>query len=205
MSRKFSWSDPLIAAVMMGLLLGTAPLQATVLQELDFEELVADSRLIFVGEALRHETEAADGLVYTRVWFRVDELVSGEAPGPEFSLRFVGGSNGTEQVEVAGQYIPAPGTRAVWFVSDPYADMVNPLAGWHQGAFPIHTTAAGEQLLDLQQRPDLILFNSRADPLVRKMLATGFTEEHIAARSADYQRFPLQDFLDAIRSQAGTP
>jgi hypothetical protein len=189
-------------ALIMAAVLAVLPLaaRATVLQELGFEQLVADSRLIFVGEALRHDTEAADGLVYTRVWFRVDELVSGEAPAAEFSLRFVGGSSGGATVDVAGQYIPAVGERALWFVHEPYDAMVNPLTGWHQGAFLIQTTDTGLEVLDLQQRPDLVLLNTRADPLARKMLDTGFAEARIAQRVPGYERFPLQDFIDAIRA-----
>ena len=60
------------------------PAQATVLQDLSFDELVAQSQLIFRGEALRSATETdssgADRLVYTRVWFRVDAVLVGDAP-----------------------------------------------------------------------------------------------------------------------------
>lgn len=194
----------LLTAFLLAVLGGTR-VQATVLQELSFEELITQSQLIFRGEVLRSATEATDGLVYTRLWFRVDEVVRGEAPAPEFSLRFVGGSSGDTQLEVAGQYLPAVGDHAVWFVRDAYEAMVNPLTGWHQGAFPIETAADGRQLLDLSGRPDLILLNTRADPLARKMLGAGFSEERIEARVPEYQRFPLQDFLDAIRSSGGTP
>jgi hypothetical protein len=176
--------------------------RATVLQELGLEELVAGSQLIFRGEALRHAVETDAGLVYTRVWFRVDETVSGEAPGSEFSLRFVGGSTSELDVDVAGQYIPAVGDHAVWFVSDLYDPMVNPLTGWHQGAFPVIAAEDGELLLDLSLHPDLVLRAASADPLARKMLQAGFSEAAIAAR-VDYQRFPLQDFLDAVRALAG--
>ena len=192
------------ALLVLALLLALpATATATVLQELDLETLVAESRLIFLGEVQHHEVEAADGLVYTHVTFRVDEVISGDAPDQPFSLRFVGGSAPDMRIEVGGQYIPAPGTRALWFVSDPYAHLVNPLTGWHQGVFPVVRAADGEQLLDLSSRPDLLLSNTRADPLARKMLQAGFGEARIAARVPDYQRFPLRDFVDAIRSLQG--
>jgi hypothetical protein len=185
------------------------PAQATVLQDLSFDELVAQSQLIFRGEALRSATETdssgADRLVYTRVWFRVDAVLVGDAPAAEFSLRFVGGSANGVEVEVAGQYVPAVGDHAVWFVRDANDTLVNPLTGWYQGAFLINTAADGTLMLDLSQRPDLILTNTRADPLARKMLNTGYSEDRIAARVPGYQRFPLQDFEDAIRSMAGAP
>jgi hypothetical protein len=208
MNRKFLQRALRQVVLLPSLLLyalGAAQVHATVLQELTFEELVTQSQLVFRGVVLRTETEAADGLVYTRVWFRVDEVLRGEAPADEFPLRFVGGTDASSQVEVAGQYLPAVGAHAVWFVRDAYESMVNPLTGWHQGAFPIETAADGRQLLDLSGRPDLILFNTRADPLARKMLGAGFSEERIEARVPEYQRFPLQDFLDAIRSIGGTP
>lgn len=188
--------------LLLATLLATAPLHATVLQELSFEELVAESQLIFLGTVLRSETGIENGLVHTRVWFSVDEVIRGEQPEEEFSLRFVGGDSGDLHVEVAGQTIPAPGEHAVWFVRDTYDAMVNPLTGWHQGAFPVETLDDGTQVLDLSGRPDLILLNMRADPLGRKMLNAGFGEDRIAAKLSEYQRFPLQDFMDAVRSAA---
>lgn len=189
--------------LLLATLLGVAPLQATVLQELSFEELVAESQLIFLGTVLRSATETENGLVHTRVWFSVDEVIRGEEPEKEFSLRFVGGESDDTHIEVAGQRIPAPGEHAVWFVRDAYDAMVNPLTGWHQGAFPVETLNDGTQMLDLSARPDLILVNMRADPLGRKMLNAGYSEDEIAAKLPEYQRFPLQDFVDAIRSVAG--
>lgn len=187
--------------LLAGLLCGS-PAQATVLQELSFEELVSESQLVFLGTVLRSETEIENGLVHTRVWFSVDDLIRGEAPEDNFSLRFVGGKSGDMQVEVAGQNIPVPGEHAVWFVRDVYDAMVNPLTGWHQGSFPVETQDDGTRVLDLSARPDLILVNMRADPLGHKMLNAGFSEEQIAAKLAEYQRFPLQDFVDAIRNVA---
>jgi hypothetical protein len=205
MKRTFRQSK-LRSLLLLAVLLGSvSTLHATVLQELTFEQLVTQSQLVFRGVALRGATETVDGLVYSRVWFRVDEVLRGEAPDTEFSLRFLGGDSDTASVEVAGQYLPTIGTHAVWFVRDPYDPLVNPLTGWHQGVFPINTTEAGQQLLDLSARPDLILLNAQAEPLVRKMLETGFTEAQIVARVPAYQRFPLQDFVDAIRSLGVRP
>lgn len=185
------------------LLAPAAPLPATVLQELGFEELVEASQLIFIGSVLQHEVEAADGLVYTHVQFRLEELVSGTDPGPEFSLRFVGGTAAGSAVEVSGQYLPPVGLRALWFVRAPLVAQVNPLTGWQQGVFPLQAGPDGELLLDLSSRPELLLRGAGGDPLVQKMLQAGFDERRIAARVSNYQRFPLSDFLDAVRSHAG--
>lgn len=192
-----------VALLLLPLALASPATHATVLRELTFDELVAESQLIFRGEVLRTDTETADGLVYTRAWFRVDELVAGVAPPADFSLRFVGGDTGTTQVDVAGQYLPAVGEQAVWFVRNPDEPQVNPLTGWQQGVFRVETGADGEQLLDLAAHPELILLNARGDPLVRKMLAVGLPEARIVERFPQYQRFLLDDFLAAIRSVAG--
>lgn len=189
--------------LLLATLLAVAPLHATVLQELEFEDLVQQSQLVFLGTVLRSETETGDGLVHTRVWFSVEEVIAGDAPGDEFSLRFVGGDDGNRHVDVAGQYIPAAGLRGIWFVRDPLDHQVNPLTGWQQGAFPVQVQADGTQLLDLSGHPDLIMRNMRADPVGSKMLGAGYSEEQIAARLPDYARFPLQDFVDAIRAAAG--
>lgn len=182
--------------------LAIAPARATVLQELGFEALVQQSQLIFLGTVLRSATESDDGLVHTRLWFSVEALISGDAPQPDFSLRFVGGDDGTHYVDVAGQYIPAVGQRGVWFVRDVLDHQVNPLTGWQQGAFPVEVLPDGTQVLDLSDHPDLILRNLRADPVGSKMLDAGYGEDRIAAQVPDYARFPLQDFVDAISAIA---
>lgn len=185
------------------LLLSSVRGQATVLVEHSFDALVEKSLLIFQGRVLRSEVVETEDLIHTLVWFSVEEVIKGEAQTSELSLRFVGGATDTNSVDIAGQYLPKVGDHAVYFVSDPYGDLVNPLTGWHQGAFLIDTDATGVQVLDLSERPDLILFNTRADPLVRKMLDMNFSEAEIAARFPEYLHFPLDDFKAAIRSLAG--
>jgi len=187
------------------LLLVLTPLcaQATVILEHSFEELVEKSQLIFQGRVLRTELVEVDGLVHTLVWFDIEETIKGEARAQELSLRFLGGTTVNASVDVAGQYLPKVGDHAVYFVSDPDDYQVNPLTGWHQGAFLIETLQDGELALDLSERPDLILFNTRGDPLVRKMLDLDFSEAQINAKFPEYARFPLADFKAAIRSLAG--
>jgi hypothetical protein len=199
----FNYSDPLkFLAVVCGLLLSMA-VRATVVEELTFEELVAGSGLIFQGEVTRSETETFDGLIYTRVWFEVEDYLKGAQQQTGLSLRFLGGSTVDATMAVSGQYIPAVGSRALFFVQDPFTDKINPFTGWQQGVLFIETSATGETLIDLRERPDLVLFNTRNDPLVKKMLQTGFSEDQISARFPQYQRFGLQDMKDAIRSLAG--
>jgi len=195
-----------IALLLLAALFGSSSLHATVLQDLGFEQLVNESQLVFQGTVVRSETETAEGLIHTRVWFSIGAVIRGEAPQGEFSLRFVGGESAGTHVEVAGQKIPVPGEHAVWFVRDVYDAMVNPLTGWYQGVFPVETLPDGTQVLDLSGRPDLILQNLRADPVGSKMLNAGYSEDSIAAQLEEYQRFPLQDFVDAIQSVSeGTP
>lgn len=190
---------PRLAAAVL-LLVMCFGLRATVVEKFEFEELVAASALIFQGEVVGSEQEIVDGLVYTRVRFRIDEFIKGDFGQPEISLRFLGGEVPGSRVEVSGQYLPEIGQLGVWFVQDPTTDRVNPLTGWHQGAFLIEATEDGRRYLDLRERPDLVLFNARGDPLARKMLQAGFTEAEVSERFPEYQRFSLRDFIDAIRA-----
>jgi len=172
--------------------------QATTILELSFEELVAQSQLIFQGNVISTDVSEIDGLLYTNVHFASSELLKGEVENNEITLRFLGGNEGNAAVSVAGQYIPAVGDHGIYFVSTSNSNQINPLTGWHQGAFLIETAANGAASLNLAQRPDLVLLNTRADPLVRKMLDMKFTSEQIREKFPEALNFPLNDFKDAI-------
>ena len=174
--------------------------QATVLVTLSFDDLVKQSVLIFQGRVTGHEVAARGELVYTMVSFDVEDVLKGSLPDSTLSLGFVGGTIGQVKVEISGQYIPAVGDHGLYFVSKDGAGKINPLTGWYQGAFLIDDSGPSGGLLDLSQRRDLILSNTFADPLARKMVGLGFTEEQITAKLPEYSRFPLDDFKAAIRN-----
>src|SRR5690606_21257738 len=134
------------------LLITSLPLRATVVVQLEFEQLVSASALIFTGEVLAVEVSTESELVYSTVTFAIEQQIKGSYPAPTLSLRFLGGKDAALQLDVAGQYIPAAGDRGLYFVNDPDRHQINPLTGWNQGYFPLLEKNNGTWL-DLRNHP----------------------------------------------------
>ncbi len=186
---------------LLWLLLATTNAGATVLQELSFDDLVAQSVFIFAGKVQSAREEQQGELVYTLVTFNVEQTFKGSAPTATIELRFIGGAANGHNVKVAGQFIPAAGARGVFFVESLDTKQINPLSGWQQGFFPLMQDASGADYLDMRQRPDLKIPGLEVDPLVGKMLAMGFSLEAIDAKVPRASLFSLDDFRAAIFDQ----
>jgi hypothetical protein len=182
------------------LALVTAPLVATVLEELTLEQLIADSALIFEGKVLDVTISLEDDLVYSTVVFEVDKTHKGDFLADQLELRFLGGVDATLVLDVAGQYVPAVGEHGLYFVSDPDTYQVNPLTGWGQGYFPIFTGDDGIAYLDLRNHPHYALLDQGDNPLMKKMQAMNFSKDAITARFPKSQQYPLADFVAAVQS-----
>src|SRR5690606_6090618 len=147
------WTHAMKALALSLILLLCAPLlHATVVMELAFEELVAESAFIFTGEVLDVAVSSHNDLVYSTVTFAVEQQIKGRHSAPTLDLRFVGGIDDTRQLDVAGQFIPAVGDRGLYFVNAPDRHQVNPLTGWSQGYFPLLEKTNGTWL-DLRNHP----------------------------------------------------
>jgi hypothetical protein len=186
--------------LLLALCMNALPVHATVLEELGFEQLVAQSELIFAGTVTRARTEVASGQTYTVVNFDVDEVWKG-VPTDAVELRFLGGDEASGGMVVQGQFIPEPGVRGTFFVASVTQRLVNPLTGWQQGYFPFMTDESGVDYLDMRQRPDLGIAGLAVEPLVEKMIGMGFSAEAINAKFPRAFLFPRRDFRDAVRDE----
>lgn len=193
-------------AMLLALLLWLpmAGVQATVLQQLGFEELVGGSELIVVATVTNWRIETVDGVQHTWVSFAVEDVVKGTLPARTLELRFTGADLQGAPMHIEGQFIPVPGTRGLFFVADTSNNQVNPLTGWFQGYFPLMQDGRGDDYLDLRPRPDLVVPGLEIDPLVTKMQGMGFSSEAIDAKLPRAYLFPWQDFRDAIEYVAGS-
>jgi hypothetical protein len=186
-----------VACCCASLLLGL-PARATVLLNLTLDELVGQSLLIVEAEVLASQVVSEGDQIRTRLTLAISEILKGAARNDTLTLDFLGGAIDDRTLEVSGQFIPRTGSRGYFFINDPLGEQVNPLTGWYQGFFPVTVTPAGEAMLNLDARPDLVLANTADDPRVQKMLALGMSEQQILARFPEYQLFTAADFEAAI-------
>ncbi len=195
----------LLLMLLLVLPLGT---RATVLEQLDFDALVAQSPLIFTGTVTGWRVDTSSGMDHTFVSFRIEDLIKGNAP-TTLELRFLGADLQGVPLHVEGQFIPVPGTRGVFFVATLDNNQVNPLTGWHQGFFPLMQDGNGADYLDMRQRPDFAVPGLEVDPLVSKMLGLGFSSDAIDDKIARAFLFPADDFraaiIDVLERSGATP
>lgn len=174
------------------------PARATVLLELGFGQLVAQSEFIFVGTVTASRTEAQGEQLYTITSLTVDDAVKGAAPSATIELRFLGNDVDGDGMQVEGQFIPPVGAHGVFFVANLTDRLVNPLTGWQQGYFPLTSDENGVAFLDMRQRPDLAIPGLEVEPLVEKMRGIGFSAEAINEKFPRAFLFSLEDFRVAI-------
>jgi microcompartment protein CcmK/EutM len=111
-------------------------LQATSVQRLSFEELVAKSQAIVQGSVVSTKTyRSSDGkLILTSYTIQVSESLKG-SPGKTVTLTTVGGRIGNTVLQVSGMPVFQPGENAVLFLEQagPYTTVV----GLNQGKFTV--------------------------------------------------------------------
>ena len=140
---------------LLALTLLAQPALASSIARLGSSDLVEQAELIFQGEVVHRESwQAPNGLIYTAVEFHVQDVIKGDDPGPGLRLRFSGGRVAGTRLSV-GVEIPAAGEQGIYFVDSVNRPSPNPLVGWTQGHFVIHSdnsvrSANGALVTDIQ-------------------------------------------------------
>lgn len=116
-----------------------ASIHATTVVPPTFDELVARSRTVFVGETLdvrsRWVSTSSGPAIVTLVTFKVLRTLKGELGG-QTMLEFLGGTVGEDRMEVVGMPKFRVGDEDVLFV-DERGQPVSPVVGFMHGRFRI--------------------------------------------------------------------
>lgn len=113
---------------------------ASTILQVDTNKLVNSAESVFEGEVVSTRSEINfNGNIYTYVDLLILDVLVGELDlGSTITLRFTGGIVGELQLDV-GSTIPVTGERGIYFVEAMSKGLTNPLLGWSQGHFRIHT------------------------------------------------------------------
>jgi hypothetical protein len=137
-----------IVAVMMSLLLAmSGPVRASSVLQISFDELCAESDLIFEGRVVSVEAseDPASPLIWTHVTIDIAEVIQGRLDAGRVELKFLGGSAGGRRLQVTNMKIPQVGEHGIYFVEAKDRRQVHPLLGWQQGHFRIETGPDGSE------------------------------------------------------------
>lgn len=184
-----------------GWLLGVASAAATTVEPPEFAKLVGRAASIFRGEVtgLRSElvTRGTERAIFTRVTFRVTEVIRGAPLPAEVTLEFLGGTVGDLSMEVAGMPRFEPGAREVLFV-ERAGPQICPLVAMAYGRYRVLRDAAGADYIARDNGAPLSRPEDVSLPLTSPALAA-----FIARPSLERSR-PLSpaEFLAAVHAEA---
>jgi len=135
----------LLNAVIFGIL---APLHATSVQRLGFEDLVAKAQTIVEGSVVSVQTyRSADGkLILTNYTINVQESLKGST-GKTVTLTTVGGRIGNTVLHVSGMPVFQPGEKAVLFLEQ--AGAFTTVVGLNQGKFTVSNGEISNSIIGL--------------------------------------------------------
>jgi hypothetical protein len=109
---------------------------ATSVREVSLKEMLEAAELVFEGEVTSVSVQAPLNLPpFTRIDFRVLEVIKGHFTSPTLTLDFLGGEVGPKRLAVEEMHYPKLGEHGIYFVESLRRRQVNPLYGWSQGHF----------------------------------------------------------------------
>ena len=188
-------------ALLGGLLVAASPASATTVQPPDFPQLVSRAASVFRGEvvSLRSElvTRGPDRAIFTRVTFRVTEVIRGAPLPSEVTLEFLGGTVGDLTLEVAGMPRFEPGGREIVFV-ERSGPQICPLVAMAHGRYRVLLDSVGAEFVARDNGAPLVRPDDVALPLTAPAVAVLTSRQSLAAAR------PLSpaEFTAAVRSEA---
>ncbi|MFN3920490.1 MAG: hypothetical protein ACK4JF_09435 [Methylohalobius sp.] len=112
------------------------PVLATSVREVSLPEMLERAELVFEGEVIHVAVqETLDHRPFTRIRFRVLDVIKGSFEQSTLTLDFLGGERGASRLQVAEMDYPELGEHGIYFVETLKSRLINPLYGWSQGRF----------------------------------------------------------------------
>lgn len=129
------------------LLLLSIPAQASTVIYADLDTLIRDADLVLhatVGEVTtRNLAKVGLPQIVTDVHFRVHRTMKGSNPGPEFSLRLMGGTWGDYKLDIPGMPVFTPDEEVVLFLE--WTGKNYTVMGLSQGKYRVATDDQGRK------------------------------------------------------------
>lgn len=188
-----------LAGLVIGFWLATSV--ATSVREVSLQEMLAQAELIFEGEVIRVEVQETSDYQrpFTRISFRVLDVIKGRWEQPTIILDFLGGESGGKRLAVTDMEYPALGEHGVYFVESLIRRQVHPLYGWSQGRFVTYADKSGRlRIRTASGRPVTRLEFEPAVDLPRS--SRGIAKGVLTRRDAlTNEAMSLQDFKQQLR------
>lgn len=128
------------------LALGASVVTASTIVQKSFTQVSTQAELVFEGRVSGLWTETSGKKIYTWIEFEILDVIKGNYPNTQLSLRYLGGSSGDITMKVDRMAQPEIGEQGIYFVNSLDNKSVHPLVGWGQGHFILKPLKAGGEL-----------------------------------------------------------
>jgi hypothetical protein len=146
-------------------------------------------------------------MIHTYVRFEVLDVLKGDTPGAVLELRFLGGTVGTQRLDVTDMTMPEMGESGLYFVESLSSPQVNPLVGWAQGHFLIEPQDGGVPgVLTANHEPVLAVDAADAAPVTAAMntfskgVAKGVVVQESLSAQAASRPLTVDEFKRSVRA-----
>ncbi len=135
---------PFITAILLALAIPVSASAATILQ-IDIDEMLAQSDLVFEGEVIDTEAKwnSSNTSIATYIEFNIKDVIKGVYALPTITLQFAGGTVSDTILSVEGLINPRIGEKGFYFVFSTTKIFINPLVGWSQRHFLVESDVHG--------------------------------------------------------------
>jgi len=135
--------------LLVGLLCFSTQVGATSIQQMDVDELIDNSELVFEGRVLSADARwnKSHTLIKTFITFEILDVLSGDYFESQLELSFLGGKIGQDEIKAQGLRQPAVGEKGIYFIESLTKSLVNPLVGWSQGQFLLESNDSGRDVV----------------------------------------------------------
>jgi len=146
MSKRNSYAVKSFFALCFSLGVLPSLVLSSTLKQLSFSEVVSSAELIFEGSVISIEAGPGNGrMIYTYIKFQIHDVLKGGYGEESIELRFLGGEFEGRKLQVTDMLLPRQGETGFYFVESLKEGLVNPLVGWSQGHYVIHSDGGGVQ------------------------------------------------------------
>ncbi|BCX81506.1 hypothetical protein MIT9_P1084 [Methylomarinovum caldicuralii] len=173
---------------------------ATSVREATLEEMLRNSELVFRGEVIGSEIRDDGPRPYTRITFRIEDVIKGDYEGATLALDFAGAP--ARGLRVDEMRYPQPGERGIYFVESLRRRQANPLYGWSQGHFRIVARNGRAVVVGSDSKPVVAVTGSpKGEKGARRALSRGVPKGVQTESRAWNRGLAPEQFEDLLRQR----
>jgi hypothetical protein len=202
---KIKMLNPILPSLLLLIFgfLSFANCYASTVLEVSLDDMLQNAEFVFEGNVIAVESKQSDPKrIHTYVTFEVEDVIKGDYPKREITIRYLGGQVENLTVKVSGLRLPELGEHGIYFVESIRRNQVNPIFGWDQGHFIINKDGNGNQRLLTNKRLPVLAVKKNAVPSEKKINSRGVARElEVGQTDESDKALTVEQFKDILHER----